>query len=109
MTFAGLVPLIGPFLADKKSDWPEGIALLGFFGGAAIATALSFHNALGQAGGASLLTSRLAETLAPREFETDPLPQELSSGAGVNRRHLPRYRLSQPGRTLLPGRCHSMT
>src|SRR6266487_6270432 len=37
MTFAGLVPLIRPFLADRKSDWPEGIALLGLFGGAAIA------------------------------------------------------------------------
>jgi hypothetical protein len=46
MTFAGLVPLIKLFLADKKSDWPEGIAVLGFFGGAAVLTALCFCHAL---------------------------------------------------------------
>ena len=46
MTLAGLVPLIKPFLADKKSDWPEGIAVFGFFGGAAFLTAFSFRDAL---------------------------------------------------------------
>jgi hypothetical protein len=46
MTLAGLVPLVRPFLNDKKSDWPEGVAIFGFFGGAAILTALSFRNAL---------------------------------------------------------------
>src|SRR6266446_93139 len=46
MTLAGLVPLIRPFLADKRSDWPEGIAVFGFFGGAAILTALSFRHTL---------------------------------------------------------------
>src|ERR1044071_2354164 len=46
MTLAGLVPLIKPFLADKKSDWPEGVAVFGFFGGAAILTALSFRDAV---------------------------------------------------------------
>jgi len=46
MTFAGLVPVVKLFMADKKSDWPEGIAVLGFFGGAAVLTALSFRHAL---------------------------------------------------------------
>ena len=46
MTIAGLAPLIKFFLADKQSDWPEGIAVLGFFGGAAVLTALSFRHAL---------------------------------------------------------------
>jgi len=40
MTFAGLVPLVGLFLTDKKSDWPQGVAVFGFFGGAALLTAL---------------------------------------------------------------------
>jgi len=46
MTLAGLAPLIKPFLADKTSDWPEGLAVFGFFGGAAFLTAFSFRNAL---------------------------------------------------------------
>jgi hypothetical protein len=46
MTLAGLVPLVRLFLTDKRSDWLEGVAVFGFFGGAAIATALSFRNAL---------------------------------------------------------------
>ena len=46
MTFAGLVPLVKLFLTDKESDWPEGVAVFGFFGGAAFLTALSFRQAL---------------------------------------------------------------
>ena len=46
MTLAGLVPLVKLFLTDKKSDLPEGIAVFGFFGGAAVLTALSFRDAL---------------------------------------------------------------
>src|SRR5436309_998319 len=46
MTLAGLVPLIKPFLTDNRADWPLGIAVFGFFGGAAILTALSFRHAL---------------------------------------------------------------
>src|SRR5215471_11133960 len=42
MTCAGLVPALKPFLGDKSSDWPQGIAVFGFFGGAAFLTALSF-------------------------------------------------------------------
>lgn len=47
MTLAGLAPLIKPLLSDKKSEWPEAIAVFGFFGGAAIATAMSFRKAAG--------------------------------------------------------------
>src|SRR3954447_19714802 len=47
MTLAGFFPLIRLFLADRTSDWPEGVAVFGFFGGAAIATAFSFGDALG--------------------------------------------------------------
>src|SRR4051812_11385703 len=46
MIVAGLLPFIRPFLADQKTDWPEGLAVLGFFGGAVMATGLSFRNAL---------------------------------------------------------------
>ena len=47
MTLAGLVPLVKEFfIAGKRSDWPEGVAILGFFGGSAILTAISFRNAL---------------------------------------------------------------
>src|SRR5438270_10420006 len=45
MTLAGLIPVIKPFLTDKRSDLPEGIAVFGFFGGAAFLTALSFRRA----------------------------------------------------------------
>ena len=46
MTLAGLAPLVKPLLADQKSEWPEAIAVFGFFGGAAIATAKSFRSAV---------------------------------------------------------------
>jgi hypothetical protein len=36
-----------PFLGDKRSDWPEGIAVFGFFGGSAFLTALSFSRSEG--------------------------------------------------------------
>ncbi len=45
MTFAGLVPQIKFFLTDGRSDLPEGVAVFGFFGGAAFLTALSFRPA----------------------------------------------------------------
>ncbi len=46
MTLASLVPLMKFVLPDQRSDWPVGIAVFGFFGGAAILTALSFGRAL---------------------------------------------------------------
>jgi len=46
MTVAGLLPAIKPFLPDKKSDWPEAFAVFGFFGGAAVLTAMSFRQVL---------------------------------------------------------------
>ncbi len=88
MTLAGLVPLVRLFLTDKKSDWPEGVAVFGFFGGAAFPTALSFRNALRQFGGASLLTSRPAGTLAPPGFETEPPPPPLLSDNGISRHRI---------------------
>ena len=45
MAFAGLVPLAKLFLADRRSELPDAIAVFGFFGGAAILTALSFRPA----------------------------------------------------------------
>jgi hypothetical protein len=46
MTLAGLAPLIKLASGEKGSDWPDGIAVFGFFGGAAILTALSFRHGL---------------------------------------------------------------
>src|SRR5262245_51954257 len=43
--FAGLAPAIKPALADKRAEWPDAIAVFGFFGGTAILTALSFRAA----------------------------------------------------------------
>jgi len=45
MTLAGLAPLTKLMLADKRADWPDALAVFGFFGGAAILTSLSFHAA----------------------------------------------------------------
>jgi hypothetical protein len=45
MTLAGLAPLTKLVLADRRSDWPDAVAVFGFFGGAAILTALSFRAA----------------------------------------------------------------
>jgi len=45
MTLAGLAPLLKLVLADKRTDWPDAVAVFGFFGGAAVLTALSFRNA----------------------------------------------------------------
>jgi len=45
MTLAGLAPLIKPGLTDPHADWPYAIAVFGFFGGAAILTAISFRGA----------------------------------------------------------------
>jgi hypothetical protein len=45
MTLAGLTPLIRLGLADKRADWPEAVAVFGFFGGAAILTATAFRPA----------------------------------------------------------------
>jgi len=45
MTLAGLAPLTRLVLANKKADWPDTVAVFGFFGGAAILTALSFRAA----------------------------------------------------------------
>jgi len=44
MTVAALAPLIKLGLTDKKSDWPDAIAVFGFFGGAAVLTARSFRS-----------------------------------------------------------------
>jgi len=46
MTSAGVVPVMKLWLSDKKSDWPDGVGVLGFFGGAAVLSALSFRQAL---------------------------------------------------------------
>ena len=46
MIVAGLLPAIKPFLRDKQSDWPEAFAVFGFFGGAAVLTAVSFRQVL---------------------------------------------------------------
>jgi hypothetical protein len=43
MTLAGLTPLTKPLLIDKRADWPDAVAVFGFFGGAAILTARSFR------------------------------------------------------------------
>jgi hypothetical protein len=43
MTLAALAPLTTLTLADKRADWPDAVAVLGFFGGAAILTSLSFR------------------------------------------------------------------
>ncbi len=45
MTLAALAPLTKLMLADTKADWPDAVAVFGFFGGAAILTSLSFHAA----------------------------------------------------------------
>src|SRR5205807_1718974 len=45
MTLAGVAPLIRFALENKRADWPDGIAVFGFFGGAAILTARSFRHA----------------------------------------------------------------
>jgi hypothetical protein len=45
MTLTGLAPLVKLLLADKQTDWPDAVAVFGFFGGAAVLTALSFRNA----------------------------------------------------------------
>jgi len=44
-TLAGLAPLTKLVLADKRAGWPDAVAVFGFFGGAAVLTALSFRNA----------------------------------------------------------------
>ena len=46
ITIAGLLPAIKPYLSDKRADWPEAISVFGFFGGAAVLTAISFRQAL---------------------------------------------------------------
>jgi hypothetical protein len=43
MTLSGLAPLAKLVLADKRADWPDAVAVFGFFGGAAILTARSFR------------------------------------------------------------------
>jgi hypothetical protein len=45
MTFAGLAPVMRVLLTDKRADWPDAIGVFGFFGGAAVLTALSFRDA----------------------------------------------------------------
>jgi len=45
MTLAGLAPVARVFLTDKRADWPDALAVFGFFGGAAVLTAMSFRNA----------------------------------------------------------------
>ena len=45
MTLAGLAPLTKLVLADRRADWPDAVAVFGFFGGAAILTALAFRAA----------------------------------------------------------------
>jgi hypothetical protein len=44
-TLAGLAPLMKLILEDKRTDWPDAVAVFGFFGGAAVLTASSFRNA----------------------------------------------------------------
>jgi hypothetical protein len=44
MTLAGLAPLMKLTLVDTRADWPDAVAVFGFFGGAGIITALSFRN-----------------------------------------------------------------
>jgi hypothetical protein len=44
-TLSGLAPLTKLILADKRTDWPDAVAVFGFFGGAGVLTALSFRNA----------------------------------------------------------------
>lgn len=43
MILAGLAPLGKLMLTDKSAEWPDTTAVFGFFGGAAILTALSFR------------------------------------------------------------------
>jgi hypothetical protein len=45
MTIAGLAPLMKLTLSDKRADWPDALAVFGFFGGAGIITALPFRHA----------------------------------------------------------------
>ena len=44
-TLAGLAPLMKLTLVGKRADWPDAVAVFGFFGGAGVLTALSFRNA----------------------------------------------------------------
>jgi len=46
MTLAGLAPVMRVFLTDQRADWPDAIGVFGFFGGAAVLTALSFRHSL---------------------------------------------------------------
>ena len=61
MTIAGLAPLMKLTLADKQADWPDALAVFGFFGGAGIITALSFRTA--QRTGSSESLSQEGKTL----------------------------------------------